>query len=87
VLPELHDSEAALAQVADLFILLHGVYAAQGLEDAVEMGGLTAFFVGDRRCQITNRFLAQRALGKLYLRFASIPSIPGSGFAVMTQNS
>ena len=39
VFPELHDSEAALAQIADLLVLLYGVVVAQSLEDAVEMCG------------------------------------------------
>jgi hypothetical protein len=34
------------------------------------MCGLSAILVGDGRCQIANRFLADRAKGKLDLGFA-----------------
>ena len=70
VLPELHDSKAAFTEIADLLMLLNGVVAAQSLQDAVEMCGLSAILVGDSRCQIANRFLADRAKGKLDLGFA-----------------
>jgi hypothetical protein len=89
VLPELHDSEAAFTQIADLFMLLHGVIAAQSPEDAVEMRRLTALPVGDRGCQIANRLLTDGASGKLDRRFVrfSLSPLLGSGFAVMGQLS
>jgi hypothetical protein len=61
VFPELHDSEAALAQIADLLVLLYGVVVAQSLEDAVEMCGLPAFPVGNCRFQIADRSAADWA--------------------------
>jgi hypothetical protein len=87
VLPELHDSKAAFAQIADLFMLLERVVAAQSPEDAVEMSRLTALFVGDRGCQIADRLLADRAFGKLGRRSArfSVSLLSGSGFSVMGQ--
>jgi hypothetical protein len=87
VLPELHDSKAALAQIADLLVLLDCVVAAQRPEDTVEVRRLTALFVGDRGCQIPDRLLTDRASGKLDRRFArsSVSVLSGPGFSVVGQ--
>ena len=87
VLPELHDSKAAFAQIADLFMLLDRIVAAQSPEDAVEMRRLTALFVCDRGGQITDRLLTDRASGKLDRGFArsTVSSLSGSGFSVLGQ--
>ena len=49
MLAELHDSETAFTQIADLLMLLYRVVVAQSLEDAIEMGGLSALPVGNGR--------------------------------------
>jgi hypothetical protein len=87
VLAELHDSEAAPAQIADLLILLDGVVVTQRLQDAVEMCRLPALPMGDGGCQVSNRFLADWTLGKLDLGFVwpSIAPLSGSGFSVRRQ--
>jgi hypothetical protein len=67
MLPELNNSEASLTQVADLFVLLYVVDFPQCLEDAIEMGGIPGLLMGDRRAQISDSLLADRAHGEIDL--------------------
>ena len=89
VFPELDDSEASLSEIADFLVLLDRVVGAQSFEYAVEMCGFAALSVGDGGCKIPNRFLTQRAQGKVDLRFGAspIPPMSGSGFVVLAHAS
>jgi hypothetical protein len=69
---ELYDAEAALAEIANLFILGNIVGISQGFKDAIEMGGFPALSVRDRRCKIADRFVADRTKWKIDSGLGSI---------------